>query len=200
LPLGDAEQTEVLPDPVVPIDPPIVPPIVAPTYSVVLEWQLATYLLAKEDTTLSEYTCDSSKPECKINLKITPQKDGVNDTQLTCFITADFDLIPSVSDVCNPNSSIVPAGDHHITIQILQKSDNTLLTTREIILKNPLSVPPLEPPIDPPDVTPPTYTFVLEWQIPTYLLGKEDTTLSEYICDTTKDECEINLKITPQRD
>lgn len=75
MPLGDAEQIDMPSDPVVPEDPPVVPPIVTPMYSLLLEWQLATYLLGKEDITLSEYTCDPSKPECKINLLVMPQKD-----------------------------------------------------------------------------------------------------------------------------
>lgn len=56
-------------------------------------------------------------------------------------------------------------------IQILQKSDNSVVFTREILLKNSPIVPPVEPPVLPPIDTPAAvYSALLEWQIPTYLL------------------------------
>jgi hypothetical protein len=102
-------------------------------------------------------------------------------------ITADFDLIAG-AEPCNPNTSVVPVGDHHITIQILQKSDNALLVTREILLKN----PPVDTTIDPTRVT-----LVFEWQQTTHLLLKEDVSLSEYTCDPEQTECKMNLLVTP---
>lgn len=148
--------------------------------------------------TLSEYICDMTKDECEINLKITPQKDGVNDTQLTCSIISDFEIVPSVSDPCNPNTSVVPLGDHIITLQILQKSDNSVMFTREILLKNSPIVPPEDLPVE--DVPIPVYSSLLEWQQYTYLLEKENVALSEYTCDSSKPGCKINLRITPLSD
>lgn len=43
-------------------------------------------------------------------------------------------------------------------------------------------------------------TFVREWQSPSYILEKENTTLAEYFCDSEQSECKVNLKITPLLD
>lgn len=102
-----------------------------------LTWQSPTYLLQKEDTLLSEYTCDADHEECKINLLVIPLLDGTESTQLICEIVSDFELVPT-SDPCNPNTSLVPSGDHVITVRILQKVDMMPLITREILIKNPL--------------------------------------------------------------
>lgn len=71
------------------------------------EWQSPTYLLLKDDTSLSEYICDPEQEECKINLKVTPMLDGTESSLLTCDITSDFEIVPT-SDACNPNTSIIP--------------------------------------------------------------------------------------------
>jgi len=92
----------IIPSSVLSTDSPIVP-----VYSASLAWQSPTYLLLKEDVTLSEYTCDPAQSDCKINLLVTPMADGASSSKLTCVITADFDLI-SGADPCNPNTSIVP--------------------------------------------------------------------------------------------
>ena len=157
----------------------------------VLSWQQTTHLLLKEDTSLTEYTCDPEQTECSINLLISPFLDGATSSRLTCAITADFEIISSVSDPCNPNTSLVPTGDHTLTIKILQASDNTVLQTREILLKNPL----IDTTIDPSRVT-----TTVAWQSPTYLILKEDTTLSEYTCDSAQSECKVNLLVTPLLD
>ncbi len=153
-----------------------------------LAWQSPTYLLLLENTTLWEYTCDPAQTECKINPVVTPFLDGIVSSKLTCSIAADFEMIPSVSDPCNPNTSIVPVGDHTLTIKIIQTSDGTLLQTREILLKN----TPDDTTIDPLRVT-----SSLEWQQTTHLLQKEDTSLSEYTCDPEQAECTINFIVTP---
>ncbi|MEI6710803.1 MAG: hypothetical protein WCK88_00595 [bacterium] len=137
---------------------------------------------------MSEYTCDSAAELCQINLLVTPQKDGQDNSQLTCLITADFELLPSASDPCNPLQSLVPSGDHTINIQILQKSDSSVVATRSIVLKN----PPKDTSIDPLRVT---STFA--WQQTTHLLQKDDTSLSEYTCDPEQPECKVNLQVTP---
>lgn len=157
----------------------------------VLSWQQTTHLLLKEDTSLPEYTCDPEQTECSINILIAPFLDGENSSRLTCVITADFEIIPSVSDPCNPNTSLIPTGDHILTIKILQASDSTVLQTREILLKNPF----IDTTIDSSRVT-----TTVAWQSPTYLLLKEDTTLPEYTCDPTQSECKINLLVTPLLD
>lgn len=154
------------------------------------EWQSPSYLLLKEDTSLPEYTCDPEEPECKINLKVTALLDGVESSLLTCEITSDFEIVPT-SDPCNPNTSIVPTGDHPITIKILDKNNTSLLQTTVIALKNPEK----DTTIDPTRVV-----TDIAWQQPTYLLEKDDITKSEYTCDTEKPECKVNLLATPKLD
>lgn len=84
------------------------------------EWQSPSYLENKDDISLTEYVCGSDQTECKINLKITPMLDGIASSQLTCEIVTDFDIV-TTTEPCNPNTSIVPAGNHTITINILDK-------------------------------------------------------------------------------
>ncbi len=154
------------------------------------EWQSPSYLLLKEDTSLSEYSCDPEQEQCKINLKVIPMLDGVESSLLTCDITSDFEIVPT-SESCNPNTSIVPVGEHDVSIKILDKTKNTLLQTYHIILKN-----------NPPDTTidPARVITDIVWQQPTYLLEKEDASRDEYVCDPEKTECKINLLASPKLD
>jgi endonuclease YncB( thermonuclease family) len=153
------------------------------------EWQSPSYLLNKEDTSLTEYLCDLEEAECKINLKVTPMLDGVESSQLTCEITTDFELIPT-TDPCNPNTSTVPRGDHILTINILDKVRGTVLQTSALTLKN-----PEKEKLDPTRVV-----TELVWQQPTYFLEKDDTSRESYTCDTTKDLCRFNLQVLPKLD
>jgi hypothetical protein len=116
--------------------------------------------------------------------------DGVESSLLSCEITSDSDIV-STSDPCNPNTSIVPEGDHTFTIKILDKTKNTTLQTYEILLKN-----------NPPDNTidPTRVVTDITWQQPTYLLEKEDTSKNEYACDSEKTECKINMLLVPKLD
>jgi endonuclease YncB( thermonuclease family) len=154
------------------------------------DWQSPSYLLLKDDISLSEYSCDPEQEECKINLKVTPMLDGVESSLLSCEITSDFDIVPT-SDPCNPNTSIVPEGEHTLTIKILDKTKNMTLQTYDIILKN-----------NPPDTTidPKRVVTDITWQQPTYLLEKEDTSKNEYACDSEKTECKINMLLVPKLD
>lgn len=162
-----------------------------PVYAAAITWQSSSQLLLRDDPTLSEYTCNPEAESCQINLLVTPQKNELEDSQLTCAITADFELLPSVSDPCNPLQSVVPTGDHTITIQIVQKSDSAIVATRVITLKNPL----IDTSLDPARVN---VTF--SWQTPTHLLLKDDTSLTEYTCDPEQAECKINLLVSPLLD
>lgn len=139
---------------------------------------------------MTEYTCNPDAPNCRINLLFIPLLDGVESSLLTCEITSDFPLEPT-ADPCNPNTSVVPSGDHILSIKIFEKSNHTLLVTREILLKNPL----VDTSIDPLRVT-----STLAWQSPTYLLLKEDVSLMEYTCDISQPECKVNPLFTPLLD
>ena len=153
------------------------------------EWQSPSYLMSKDDTSLTEYSCDTEEPECKVNLKIAPMLDGVESSQLACEITADFELVPT-TEPCNPNTSIVPKGDHILTINILDKVRGTLLQTSVLTLKNP----------EKEKLNPTRVVTELVWQQPTYFLEKDDTSRESYTCDTTKDFCRFNLQVLPKLD
>jgi hypothetical protein len=122
---------------------------------------------------------------------VTPKKDGNEDNGLTCLITASFELLPSVSDPCNLVDSLVPHGDHTLTLQIISEADSAVLATRIITLKNPI----IDTSIDLLRVT-----STLTWQSPTYLLSKESPSLTEYTCDPENTECKMNLLVTPLLD
>lgn len=153
------------------------------------EWQSPSDIQNKEDTSLTEYLCDPEVAECRINLKVTPMLDGVESSQLTCEIITDFELVPT-TEPCNPNTSIVPKGDHILTINILDKVRGTILQTSTITLKN-----PEKEKIDPTRVV-----TELVWQQPTYFLEKDDTARESYTCDTTKELCRFNLQVLPKLD
>lgn len=153
------------------------------------EWQSPSYLQNKEDTSLTEYSCDPEEAECKINLKVTPMLDGVESSQLTCEIITDFELVPT-TEPCNPNTSIVPVGDHTLTINILDKVRGTILQTSALTLKN-----PEKEKIDPTRVV-----TEIVWQQPTYFIEKDDVSRESYTCDTTKDLCRFNLQALPKLD
>jgi micrococcal nuclease len=153
------------------------------------EWQSPSYLQNKEDTSLTEYSCDMQESECKVNLKIAPMLDGIESSQLTCEITTDFELVPT-TEPCNPNTSFVPKWDHALTINILDKVRGTLLQSSVITIKN-----PEKETIDPTRVV-----TELVWQQPTYFLEKEDISRESYSCDTTKDLCRFNLQVLPKID
>lgn len=122
---------------------PVVDNSIDPTrVTMTLNWQNYTYLLGKEDKSLSDYVCDPSHTECKINLQLLPFLDGIASNRLTCAITTDFLLVPT-TDPCNPNSSSVPAGDHILSMQILDKTNNNMLLIRREITLHGLVAPPV---------------------------------------------------------
>jgi hypothetical protein len=137
---------------------------------------------------LTEYLCDPEEPECKINIKITPLLEGLQSSQLTCSVISDFEFVPT-TDSCNPNTSVVPEGEHDIEIKILDAKENVLQTSH-ILIKN-----PPEETIDPSRVT-----LDLTFQQPTYLLEKEDISKEVYTCDPSKDECKVNILVSPKLD
>lgn len=154
------------------------------------EWQSPTYLPQKDDVSLTEYACDSAQSDCKVNLKITPLLDGLVSSLLTCEVSSDFTLVPT-SDPCNPNTSVVPTGDHVVNVKILDTVRWTTLQTSSFLLKN----TPIDDIIDPLKVT-----IWLEFQQPTYLLQKNDTSMTEYTCDSAKSECSVNILAVPKLD
>lgn len=115
--------------------------------------------------------------------------DGVESSQLTCEIMTDFELVPT-TEPCNPNTSIVPKGDHILTINILDKVRGTLLQSSAITLKN-----PEKEKIDPTRVV-----TEIVWQQPTYFLEKDDIFRESYTCDPTKELCRFNLQVLPRLD
>lgn len=115
--------------------------------------------------------------------------DGMESSQLTCEITTDFELVPT-TEPCNPNTSIVPVGDHTLTINILDKVRGTILQTSALTLKN-----PEKEKIDPTRVV-----TEIVWQQPTYFIEKDDVSRESYTCDTTKDLCRFNLQVLPKLD
>ena len=121
---------------------------------------------------------------------MTPKLDGADSSQLTCEITTDFELVPT-TDACNPNTSIVPKGDHTLSIKIIDKNRNTVLQTSTVVIKNPV----IDESIDPTKIV-----TGITWQQPTYLIGKEDTSKIEYTCDASKADCKVNLLATPKLD
>ena len=94
-----------------------------------IAWQQPTYLLGKEDVSKNEYTCDTEKTECKINVLVTPKLDGVESSKLSCHIFTDFGL---EENDCNPDTFSVPTGTHTLTIETKNKVTNEIITTRTI--------------------------------------------------------------------
>lgn len=99
-----------------------------------ISWQQPTYLLEKEDTSKNEYICDPEKPECKINLLVTPKLDWQESDKITCHIFTDFGMD---ENDCNPDTVSVPIGQHTLTLEIKNKATEALIITRILFLKWP---------------------------------------------------------------
>jgi len=84
----------------------------------------------------NEYSCDTSKPECKVNLALSQSSDN---TLLSGEYLCEWDFgietdIPS--DTCNPLTLVYPIGTFPITVSVWKKSDSDFLQEISISIKN----------------------------------------------------------------
>jgi hypothetical protein len=94
-------------------------------------WQQPTYLLEKDDTSKTAYSCNPSEPECRVNLLVSPKLDGEESSKLSCHIMTDFGI---EENDCNPNTFTVPNGPHILTIETKNTVTGELISTRIIPL------------------------------------------------------------------
>lgn len=96
-----------------------------------ITWQQPTYLLEKENSTATAYTCDPDKAECRVNFLVIPKLDGVESSRLSCHIITDFDI---EENDCNPDTFSIPSGNHAIMIEAKNNQTGEIVATRTFII------------------------------------------------------------------
>lgn len=90
---------------------------------------------------------------------------------------------------CNPSTVEFPVGTWSIHLLVKKNADDSVVNEWTLTIVHP------DDSLDPLRVT-----HAREWQSPSYLQNKEDTSLTEYYCDPEESECRVNLKIAPMLD
>lgn len=177
-----------------------------PSY-ITQRWDLADDILVSWTGTL--YTCDISKSECKLNIKIEEPDLTALSSKISCRITFDFDEL--VLETCNPNTIIIPAGMHQMSVEVYESQAPENISKQEYVMSNGVieKEPDLisdeaelsqkymsdeatiwEPKLpDIPVIDIPNFDYI--FQSPSYVTLVDDV----YICDQEKPECKINLKL-----
>ncbi|MCD5382524.1 lamin tail domain-containing protein, partial [Candidatus Gracilibacteria bacterium] len=103
------------------------------------DFQSPSYILNKEDKNQSEFFCDKSKSECKINFNFEKtfenSPDGYSKSKFYCKIKFG-DLSTDQENKCNPNTVIFPIGETKIEFEVFLKEGNVLQFKKEITIKN----------------------------------------------------------------
>jgi len=105
--------------------------------NLIYEFQNPSYVTDKT-TNMSEYICDNSKDECKINLNLEKSFTwSFKKSNYTCKI--DFGLKwwnTWEENKCNPTSITFPKWIYEIKMQIISKSDPGQIVEKQFTLKN----------------------------------------------------------------
>ncbi len=139
--------------------------------SIKVGFQNPTYLLEKE-LEKTEYQCDQTKSDCKVNIDLRWTFWGSIPSTYTCDI--DFGFIKE-KDNCNPNTVTFPNGEYNVVFRIYEKAHPENFQEKTIVIKN------LKPVISIPDVF-----FTIQ-------SGLETTLIWSYQCKTAS--CSINLTV-----
>ena len=103
------------------------------------DFQSPSYILNKEDKNQSEFFCDKSKSECKINFNFEKtfenSPDWYSKSKFYCKIKF-WDLSTDQENKCNPNTVIFPIWDTRIEFEVFSKEWNVLQFKKEITIKN----------------------------------------------------------------
>ncbi len=163
-----------------------------------VSFQQPTYLLQK-DQILDTYECDSTKPECKVNLDITPTFWDVSASSFNCHI--DFWFETPESEKCNPGTVSMPVWETHVHIQVFEKNNPSNVGQREIVIKNTPQNSNVWMVLDASEtVVIPDILYTLQTpsyieKVSTWSQISQTGSIDTYVCDTTKPECSVNISL-----
>ncbi len=113
-------------------------PAAIPPPPISITFQSTTYLL-DQNTLLSEFTCDNTHTDCKVNFNLESSfGTGYTPSDYFCELDFDLDLESGEEYKCNPNTVIFPRGhDYHLRFRIIHTPEVGLFTERSILLHAP---------------------------------------------------------------
>jgi hypothetical protein len=95
--------------------------------------------LIDQNTSLNEFTCDTTHADCKVNFNLESSfGTGYNPADYFCELDFDLDLESGEEYKCNPNTVTFPRGhDYHLRFRIIHTPEVALFTERSILLHAP---------------------------------------------------------------
>lgn len=103
--------------------------------NIVFNFQQPSYVTDKNPE-LSEFTCDITKPDCKVNFDLSPSFTGsfvVSD--FLCSLDFGMGAPTGEESKCNPNTVIFTGSyDYIVRFQIVSKADSTFFSERTLTI------------------------------------------------------------------
>ena len=117
---------------------PSTPPLFIP--DIILTLQIPSYISLTWVWSKDEYTCDSSKNECKVNFNLEDTFWGYISTKFAC--KNDFWWVTGEEQKCNPNTIVFPSWEYHPHFEIFEKSHPENKKEKTIFIHNISILPP----------------------------------------------------------
>lgn len=113
-------------------------PASVPPPPVAIAFQNTTYLI-DQNTLLSEFTCDTTHADCKVNFNLESSfGTGYLASDYFCELDFDLDYESGEEYKCNPNTVTFPRGhDYMLRFRILHVGEVELFTERTIVIHSP---------------------------------------------------------------
>lgn len=101
---------------------------------IVFAFQNPSYVTNKTPS-LSEFICDSTQSDCKVNFDFSPSfTGGFSDSEYTCLIDFGMENLTGEESKCNPNTVIFTGStDYRVHVKIIQKADVNIFSERILI-------------------------------------------------------------------
>lgn len=104
------------------------------TPDIVFVFQNPSYVIDK-NTLLSEFTCDNTQSDCKVNLDFSSSfTGGFSASNYTCLLDFGMGNLTGEESKCNPNTIIFTgSSDYIVHVKIIQKTNPSIFSERTII-------------------------------------------------------------------
>lgn len=102
---------------------------------ILLSFQNPSYITDKNPL-LTEFTCDITKPDCKVNFDLsTSFTGGFSASDYVCLLDFGMGNITGEEAKCNPNTVIFTGStDYTVRFQIIQKADVNIFSEKTLII------------------------------------------------------------------
>lgn len=102
---------------------------------VLFTFQNPSYIIDK-NSLLTEFTCDITKSDCKINFDLsTSFTGGFSELDYTCSLDFGMGNLTGEEAKCNPNTVIFTGSiDYTIRFKIIQKTDSNIFSEKTLII------------------------------------------------------------------